>query len=191
MRDMKLETIVTRSPKDRRLPSSIIEPQERGSHRPKNSYRILLRNEDDVLEARKLGLPLFLLKDTMVTIFGYPMRFPSMIIMPKHLRSAVSTRMPIVEFVSDHAASVPRFEDVVIAMLKFDPIAGRVLAQRNLDILDRDYLVKRIYQEDLERIASLVRLQDVPLPLPIKGEQLPKEAMDRLASSNQSKGALP
>ncbi len=186
-----IETRFIRDPQDRKLPWSVFEVQRRTNHRPRTSYRVVLHNIDDVSMARKLGIPVFALKDTLVTMLGYPMNFPPIVLIPRTLSTAVFTKLPVIEFLSESAAGDPRLEDIVVAMLKFDSIAARTLAQRTLDMINREYLLKRIYQEDLEEIASRVRFQDLPLSLPVKGEQLPKSALDRVIAANQPKGVIP
>jgi len=106
------------------------------------------------------------------------------------LKEAVTTHLPVVGFVSERAASHPRLEDVFIAMLRFDVLAARALIERNIDLVDRDYLLKRILQEDLEEEATRVRLQDF-LSLPRKGEPLPRDALERAASRNRPRGLIP
>ena len=102
----------------------------------------------------------------------------------------MTTDLPIVEFLSEAAVARPRLEDVLVAMLRFDILAARALVQRNLDLVDRAYLLKRIYQEDLEEQATRVRIQDF-VPLPPKGEPLPRRALERATSANRPRGVLP
>jgi len=187
---MDAETALVRGPRDRRLPRSILKAEERVSHRPRARYRLLLHSASDIEEARAHGIPVFAIPDSVVTMLGYPMRFPTLLVVPQGLRRAVETDLPIIEFVSGQAVLHPRLEDVVIAMLRFDVLAARALIQRNLDLLDPAYLLKRIYQEDLEEEATQVRLQDF-LPLPPKGEPLPKRALEQVASANLPRGMIP
>jgi hypothetical protein len=187
---MHAEAALVRDAGDRSLPRSILEPQERTNHRPRSRYRLVLRDAGDVEAARALGILAFAIPDSMVTMLGYPMRFPTLVVVPRGQRGAVATDLPIVEFLSEAAVARPRLEDVLVAMLRFDILAARALVQRNLDLLDRAYLLKRIYQEDLEEQATRVRLQDF-VPLPPSGNPLPRRALERATSRNLARGVIP
>lgn len=187
---MDVETAFVRSARDRTLPRSVLVAQERANHRPRTRYRVVLHGAPDVEEARSRGVPVFAIPDSVVTMLGYPMRFPTLLVAPRSLRRALETDLPVIEFLSERAVERPRLEDVLIAMLRFDVLAARALIERNLDLLDTAYLLKRIYQEDLEEEATRVRLQDF-LALPPKGEPLPKRAMERAASANVPRGLIP
>lgn len=187
---MHAATAFVRDPWDRTLPRAILEVEERESHRPRSRYRLVLHDAGDVEAARGLGLPVFAIPDSTVTMLGYPMRFPTLVVVPRGHRRAVATDLPVVEFLSEAAVARPRLEDVLVAMLRFDVLAARALVQRNLDLVDRAYLLKRIYQEDLEEEATRVRLQDF-VPLPPHGEPLPRRALERAASRNLARGVIP
>ena len=187
---MHAETAFVRDAWDRILPGPILESPERKSHRPRSRFRLVLRDAGDVDAARALGIPAFAIPDSMVTMLGYPMRFPTLVVVPRGQRGAVTTDLPVVEFLSEAAVARPRLEDVLVAMLRFDLLAARALVHRNLDLVDRAYLLKRIYQEDMEEEATRVRLQDF-VPLPPKGEPLPRRALERAASRNLARGVIP
>lgn len=187
---MDAETALVRSAEDRSLPRSVLVPEERTNHRPRTRYRLKVRDAADVKAARDHGVPIFAIPDSWVTMLGYPMRFPPLVVVPRSLRSAVETDLPVLAFVSERAVEHPHLEDVVVAMLGFDILAARALLERNLDLLDRDSLLKRIYQEDLEEEATRVRFQDF-LPLTPTGEPLPRPALERAASGNRPRGGLP
>jgi hypothetical protein len=187
---MDAETVLVRNPRDRRLPRSLLEPERRENHRPRVRYRLVLHDAGEAEEARAHGIPVYAIPDSVVTMLGYPMRFPTLLVVPRGVRAAVTTELPIIEFVSDRAVAHPRLEDVFVAMLRFDVLAARALIQRNVEWIDRDYLLKRIFQEDLEEEATRVRLQDF-LPLPPKGEPLPRRALERAASANRPRSLIP
>ena len=69
----------------------------------------------------------------MVTMLGYPMRFPTLVVVPRGQRGAVVTDFPIVEFLSEAAVARPRLEDVLVAMLRFDALAARTARARGID----------------------------------------------------------
>ncbi len=187
---MDSDVVLVRTPRDRTLSPSLLRREEGANHRPRARYRLVLHSASDVEEARAHGVPVFALSDLMVTMLRYPMRFPTIVVAPRSLRRAITTEMPVVEFLSERAAGQPRLEDIPVAMLRFDILAARALVQRNLDLLDPAYLLKRIYQEDLEEEATRIRLQDF-LPLPPKGEPLPERALERAASANLPRGMMP
>ena len=187
---MRVEATLLKSPAERRPPSDILQREARSSHRPPNRYHLVVRDERDVERARSLGIPVFALRDELVTMLGYPMRFPSALVVPRSMRTAIESSLPILEFLHEEAVARPRIEDIIIALLRLDPLAARAVLQRNRDLVDLAYLVKRVYQENLEKEATLVRLQDF-VPLPSVGEALPAAALERVASSNWPKGTIP
>lgn len=187
---MHAEPTLVRGPEDRRLPRDILRPAGKTNHRPRTRYRLAIRDGADVEAARKLGLPLFPVTDSEVTMLGYPMRFPTLLVVARPLRPAVDTELPVIEFVSEDAARRPRLEDIPVALLRFDAVAARAVTERNRDLLDAGYLLKRIYQEDLEEEATRVRFQDF-VPLPLVGEPLPERALRRATAGNRPRRMLP
>ncbi len=187
---MEPESSLVRTVQDRRLPPAILRREGRTNHRPPARYRLTVRDAHDAREAHALGIPVFAIPDSAITMMGYPMRSPTLLVLPRRLRRVVDTSLPVVEFVSEDAVMRPRLEDIPVALLRFDLLAGRALIERNLDLLDRQYLLKRIYQEDLEEEATRVRLQDF-LPLPPRGEPLPERALRRVTAENRPRGRIP
>jgi hypothetical protein len=187
---MESEPTLVRSPRDRLPPLAILRREGRTNHRPQTRYRLALRDAHDAREARALGIPVFAIPDSAITMMGYPMRSPTLLILPRRLRRVVDTSLPVVEFVSEDAVMRPRLEDIPVALLRFDVLAARALIERNVDLLDREYLLKRIYQEDLEEEATRVRLQDF-VPLPPKGEPLSERALRRVTAQNRPRGRIP
>jgi len=187
---MESEPTLVRTPQDRSVPLAILRREGRTNHRPRARYRLAVREARDAEEAHAIGIPVFAIPDSAITMMGYPMRSPTLLVLPRRLRRAVDTTLPVVEFVSEDAVMRPRLEDIPVAMLRFNLLAARALIERNLDLLDREYLLKRIYQEDLEEEATRVRLQDF-LPLPPKGEPLPDRALRRATSGNRPRGRIP
>ena len=187
---MRLDTRLIRSDRDKRIPARLLRTEAKESHRPRNRYRLVIRSASDAQNAVRARLPVFPIRDEMVTMLGYPMTFPTFIVVPRVARSAIESDLPVVEFLSEQAVSNPRIEDVMIAMLRFDPLAARALIRRNLDLLDKTYLAKRIYQEDLEEDATRVRLHEL-LPFAPVGGTLPKEAIEKVDKANLPEGVIP
>src|SRR3990172_6785157 len=134
---MRLDTRLIRSDRDKRIPARLLRTEAKESHRPRNRYRLVIRNASDARNAVRARLPVFPIRDEMVTMLGYPMTFRTFIVVPRVARSAIESDLPVVEFLSEQAVSNPRIEDVMIAMLRFDPLAARALIRRNLDLLDK------------------------------------------------------
>jgi hypothetical protein len=187
---MQMHTMFTKNHADKSIPVAILEVEGRKPHRPRNRYRLVIRDDNDARIAKRAKLPIFPIHDSMVTMLGYPMRFPTLIVVPTTARSAIQSDLPVVEFVSGRAVSNPRIEDIMIAMLRFDPLAARALICRNLDSVDKAYLAKRIYQEDLETDATRVRLYEL-LPFSPVGEALPAHAIARVDRANLPRGVIP
>jgi len=187
---MQLETTLIRSDKDKGIPTAILRTEAKKPHRPRNRYRLFIRDVNDAQIAKRKNLPVFPIRDEMVTMLGYPMKFPTIIVVPRAARSAIESHLPVVEFLSERAVYNPRIEDIMIAMLRFDLLAARALIHRNLDLLDARYLAKRIYQEDLEEDATRVRLHEL-VPFSPVGEALPAQAIDKVDRANLPRGVLP
>jgi len=187
---MQLETTLVRSDKDKGIPTAILRTEAKKPHRPRNRYRLFIRDVNDAQIAKRKNLPVFPIRDEMVTMLGYPMKFPTIIVVPRAARSAIESHLPVVEFLSERAVYNPRIEDIMIAMLRFDLLAARALIHRNLDLLDTRYLAKRIYQEDLEEDATRVRLHEL-VPFSPVGEALPAQAIDKVDRANLPRGVLP
>ena len=187
---MQLDTALVRSNADRRTPRAILRTEAKKPHRPRGRYRLRIRDANDAQIAKQENLPVFPIRDDMVTMLGYPMRFPTIIVVPRAARSAVESDLPVVEFLSERAVSNPRIEDIMIAMLRFDPLAARALIHRNLDLVDKTYLTKRIYQEDLEEDATRVRLHEL-LPFSPVGAALPRQAIEKVDNANLPEGVIP
>jgi len=187
---MQLETTLIRSDKDKGIPTATLRTEAKKPHRPRNRYRLFIRDVNDAQIAKRKNLPVFPIRDEMVTMLGYPMKFPTIIVVPRAARSAIESHLPVVEFLSERAVYNPRIEDIMIAMLRFDLLAARALIHRNLDLLDARYLAKRIYQEDLEEDATRVRLHEL-VPFSPVGEALPAQAIDKVDRANLPRGVLP
>jgi hypothetical protein len=187
---VNLDIAVVRSPRERGVPRDLLIRDSRPAHRPRDRFAIRIRTVEDVARLRASGLPVFPLEDDHLEMLGYPMRFPPIVVAARVLEPAVRSDLKVLSFRSEEAALRPRIEDLVVAMLKFDPIAARAVFERNRALFDTAYLTKRIYQEDLERVATTARFHDV-LDLPAEGEAPPRAGIERLVRSNWPKGILP
>ena len=78
----------------------------------------------------------------------------------------------------------PGVEELVALLLRFDPLAARVVAVRNRVDLDPNELYRRVRNEVLERAATKVRLQEFARALPVVGEPLPREELEWIERNN-------
>jgi hypothetical protein len=169
---MRTDLTLVREPSDRSLPPSIFVPEERPSHRPVARYeRIVIRSEKDAEIVRKANLPIRPLTSKLVTDLGYPIRFPTRLVIARSLIPIVDTTLAVIPFASEEAARSSRPEDTAVAMLRFDMIGARVLLDRN-PRWDTDYLTRRIWEEDLGRRATYVRFFDILPQAPREGHEL-------------------
>lgn len=187
---MEIIPNLVRSPGERDLPLHLLRPLERSSHRPKERFILTLTSSTDVADARSAGLAVFLMTDDLVTMLGYPMSFPSFLVVSTEVVRVLETSFPRVIFRRAEACLAPRLEDLITALLARDAIAARALVERNLDLIDTPYLAKRIHQEDLEEIATSVRMSD-RIPMPPVGPEPDKDIIDRLAKANRPQGIIP
>ena len=173
-----------------RTPSIFVPvPEPRG--RPPIRFRPRITRPEDVEEARKNGVPVYLLESKVVSALGYPIEFPPELVVARSCLGAIDTTYRTIPFVSDRAVHRPRFEDVALALLSVNRIAARALLQRNREHLDTGYLTKRVFQEDLEERATSVRFFDLVPGLARVGRALPKEAIERQLRKNPPTGRLP
>lgn len=169
---------------------SPIRPVETASHRPRKRFRVRIETGEDVSRARKQGVPLFLVRSEDLRILRYPLRIPPTVVAPREYRDVLDTALRVRVFQSLAACQRPRIEDLVVFLLMHDPLAARAVVDRNQDLLDLTHLTKRIYQEDMERPATLVHLQD-HVDLPVVGEPLPREGLLRALEDNRVTEVLP
>lgn len=186
---MRAVTSLIRTGEDRTSSVFVPVPEPRG--RPPTRYRVRIRSPADVERARDSDIPVYLLDAGIVTALGYPIEFPAELIVAHSVRGAVETTYETVPFVSDSAVRSPRFEDVALAMLTINRLAARAILDRNVERLDRTYLLKRILQENLEERATSVRLRDLVPSLPRVGRELPRAAIQRQLRKNLPTGRLP
>jgi len=183
---MRMKTVLelVRERTDWSLPRDLLIPEERPSHRPAERFRgVRLSTPRDVERARKaLGLPLSLLEPGAVSRLGYPMNFRPRLLVARNIRPLVESKFPTIEFASEEAATTPRIEDLVVAMLHVDTLAARALALRNQ--VEPDYLLQRVLEEHVQRLATLVRLQDVARGIPVVGKALPGDQLLRQDRKN-------
>ncbi|MGD0588928.1 MAG: hypothetical protein ABSA63_09090 [Thermoplasmata archaeon] len=183
---MKADLTLVREPTDRTLPPSIFVPAERPPHRPVGRYiQVRIHSEEDAEAVRRVNLPLHLLTAKRVTDLGYPIRFPTRLVVARSLLPIVESKLGTIPFASENAARSPRPEDVAVAMLRFDMIGARALLDRN-PRWELAYLTRRIWEEDLGRRATFVRFFDVLPLVPKEGEALDRASLERKLRKNSA-----
>ena len=185
---MKLAGLLTDLPRSRSRASHIVLPERALRGRPRGRFRLAIQTPDDVLEARRLGAPVFLLTPELVTALGYPLTFPPHLLVTRDFATALDTHLPLIFVASADSALRPRIEDVVAALLHIDPHAARGVASRNRRSIDPLQLLRRVVQAESEREATLIRLQEFAPLIPELGRPLPKSQIERLERDAQVVG---
>jgi hypothetical protein len=158
---MRPETVLVRDRSDRSLSASVFVKSrpKRGGQTAR--FRLQLRNREDVETARKAGVPISLLEPTEIHSLGYPLSFKPRLLVAESIAGTIaeSVYRPL-RFADAESAIRPKIEDLVIAMLRIDPLGARRIVRMNRSRIDRKLLLKRILQEDAEAAASSVRLDE-------------------------------
>jgi len=186
---MEATVAFTRTDDDRTPSVFVPVPVPKG--RPRTAFHLRIRSEADVAVARRSSVPVFLLDARTVSALGYPIEFPSELVLPRWLLSAVTTAFRIIPFRSETAVLRPRFEDVALAMLSVDAIGARAILERNRDAIDPIYLLRRVVQEQVEEKATWVRFFDLVPTLPKVGRPIPKAALARKLRNNPTRESHP
>ncbi len=181
---MEVAISFVRPPRATHRVAAVFVAEERRRQRPKTRYRAHLWTPEDVEEARREQLPVYLLTPEIVSAFGYPVRFPPRLLVAREVAQAVDSTFAKIEFASREGVAAPRLEDVIVAMLRVDPLAARALARRNPELLDPQRLLVRVIEEQAQREATFVRLQEVAPAIPRTGDSVPSEALARQDRTN-------
>jgi hypothetical protein len=161
---------MVRSPGDRALPQGVFVPVRYTRHSPRKRYRVRLRSPADVRKAASLGVCVSLFESKTVRDLGYPVEFPTRLLVARGVAAAVESPFPQLTFTNAEAARKPRLEDLIVAMLFVDWLGARQVARKNASALDHAYLWKRVAEEKAEARAHRVRLGDIiPGPRPLAG----------------------
>jgi hypothetical protein len=173
-----------------RIPAVFVAaPIPRG--RPRVRFLVRISTEEDADSANNASIPLFALTSDTITALGYPVRFPSQLVVARSILRAVETRFRTISFVSEEAALRPRIEDVTLAFSNVDPIAARVVLERNRADVDPEYLLKRVLSENLEARATYARFFDLAPALPRVGPSISVKSLEREFRKNPPTGRIP
>lgn len=181
---MKVEGRLLREPGERPLPREMLEPPRHARGRPRAQYRPRVRSVGDVRRLRRHRVPIYLLTSEEVTAKGYPVRFRPWLVVPGPLADQLVTEYRVLPVRDGEALREPGAAELVTLLLRFDPLAARVVAVRNRRRIDPNELYRRIRNEGLERPATRVRLQEFAPALPKVGEALPREELRWVERNN-------
>lgn len=187
---MRIVSQLLHDPKNRHVPRELLIPVRPSPRRPRTAFRLRIRSEEDVARARRVGLPLHLITPDVTASWGFPGSAETVLVVAQILSPLIESRFPVVALVSESSARRPRLEDLIVVLLRRDPLLARTLAVRHSRFLDPDRLLKRILQEDVEEAATLVGLDDVVPALPRSGPALPRPELRRLDSHGWVDGRL-
>lgn len=181
---MKLEGSLVREPGERPLPREmrLLPPRSRG--RPRAEYRPRVRTAGDVDRLRRHRVPAYLLTSEWVSEHGYPVRFAPWLAVPEELSGKIASDFRLLPVRDGDALRAPGFPELLTLLLRFDPLAARVVAVRNRDKIDPHELYRRVRNEGLERAATKVRFQEFSPALPKVGSPLPKDELDWIVRNN-------
>lgn len=181
---MRVDANLLREPGERPLSREMLSPTPKGRGRPRKEYRPRVRSAADVEQLRRHRVPAFLLTSEWVTQSGYPVHFRPWLALPAELSTKVMSEYRILPVRDGDALRNPGVVELVTMLLRFDPLAARVVAKRNRHRLDPHELYRRIRNEGLERAATKVRLQEFVPALPVVGDPLPREELRWVERNN-------
>jgi hypothetical protein len=174
---MTVEGFLSNPPRGLLEATLIARPARRARGRPRTRVRLDLRTAEDVETARRYGIPVYLLTPELVTGLGYPVVFPPRLLVAQEVTAAVDTSFPRLVVSSTEAVRSPRIEDVIVALLRIDPLAARAVAVRNRRSVEPDQLLRRVVQAEVEGEATRVNLQELAPAIPRIGPVLPVELL--------------
>lgn len=181
---MRLEQSLLREPGERPLPPEMLWRAPRSRGRPRTEYRPRVRSAEDVDRLRRHQVPAFLLTSDWVTKCGYPVEFRPWLAVGERLAAKVSSDYRILPVKDEDSLRAPGLAELVTLLLRFDPLAARVVAKRNRRKIDPNELYRRVRNEGLERPATKVRLQEFAPALPKVGTSLPRDELRWVERNN-------
>ncbi len=108
-----------------------------------------------------------------VTKSGYPVTFRPWLAVSEKLSRKITSEYRILPVRDADALRQPGLVELVTFLLRFDPLAARVVARRNRARLDPNELYRRVRNEGVEGPATKVRLQEFAPAIPKVGTPLP------------------
>jgi hypothetical protein len=181
---MRLEGRLLREPGERPLPREMVAPRSRRRGRPRAEYRPKVRSPHDVDRLRRHRIPAFLLTPEWVSRSGYPVSFRPWLVLSEKLTTQVASDYRTLPVKDEEALREPGPTELVTFLLRFDPLAARVVAVRNRASINPHELYRRVRNEGLERAATRVRLQELAPAIPRVGEALPSRELRWIERNN-------
>lgn len=181
---MRAELHLFREPGERPLPRDLVVPVARPRGRPRAEYRPRARSAEDVDRLRRHRVPAFLLTAEWVSRSGYPVSFRPWLVLPDRLSGQVDSDFRKLPVRDEDALRAPGPTELVTFLLRFDPLAARVVAVRNRARIEPAELYRRVRNEGVEREATKVRLQELAPTIPAVGPALPAEELAWIEESN-------
>jgi hypothetical protein len=166
---MRLLGSVLRSPGERPPPPRLLRPASRSRGRPCTEYLPNVRSEEDAASLRRRGVPTFLLTSDRVTQLGYPVEFRPWLVVGERIAAKVSSPFRLLPVRDEESVLRPGTVEIVGFLLRFDPLAARIVALRNRRDIDPHELYRRVRNEALEGPATRVRLQELSPAIPRVG----------------------
>jgi len=110
--------------------------------------------------------------------------FRPWLLLPNTLSSQVSSDYRILPVADSDALREPGAVELVTFLLRFDPLAARVVASRNRARINPYELYRRVRNERLEAAATKVRLQQFAPAIPRVGASLPTSELRWIERNN-------
>jgi len=181
---VKLEESLRREPGERPPPEGMTVRRPHRPGRPRAEYRPHVQTAGDVEWLRRHRVPAFLLTAEWVSRSGYPVRFQPWLAVPSGLAAKITSDFRLLPVRDPGLLEAPGLAELVTLLLRFDPLAARVVAVRNRGRIDPYELYRRVRNEGAERAATKVRLQELVPELPRVGEPLPLEELEWIEKNN-------
>jgi hypothetical protein len=186
---MHLEGSVLRELGERPPPADLFRPAVRRRGRPRVEYHVVVRTAEDAAALRRRGLPVHLLTSDWVSGHGYPVEFRPWLVVPERIARKVTSAFRILPVRDEEAVRSPGLEEIIAFLLRFDPIAARLVAVRNRRSIDPHELYRRIRNEGVEGAATRVRLQEFSPAIPRVGRSISRNELAWLEKNNPPLGA--
>lgn len=186
-----MEAGLYREAGERPLPSVAFVPRVRSRGRPRVEFRPKVRSAEDVELLRRHHVPAFLLTSEQITQLGYPVRFQPWLVVPEGLAGKFASEFRLLPVKDEDGLREPGIVELVAMLLRFDPLAARMVAKRNRAKLDPNELYRRVRNEGLERAATKVRLQEFAPAIPKVGVALTRDEIRWIERNNPARAASP
>lgn len=139
---------------------------------------------------RRHGVPVHVLTSAWVTRHGYPVEFRPWLVVPERIADKIASTFRLLTVRDEDAVRDPGLEETITFLLRFDPIAARLVAVRNRRELDPHELYRRVRNEGVEGAATRVRLQEISPAIPRVGTSISRGELAWLEKNNPPLGAM-